>query len=344
MNKKDRTKADLDWKNLPFDYHKTDYNIRYFWKDGKWSAGEIVPDEYIPLHMAAPTLHYGQEAFEGLKAFETKDGRAVVFRPLENSHRLQKSCERIFIPIVPDEMFIDAVQKVVKANIKYLPPYGTGASMYIRPLVIGTGARVGLGPASEYLFVMFVTPVGPYYKGGFKPIKALVVEDFDRAAPMGVGDCKVGGNYAAGLGGAQFGKERGYPVVLYLDSKEKRYIDELSTSNFVGIRDNSYITPKSRSILPSITNDSLSVIAQDLGMIVDRRQVEASELETFSEVGAVGTAAVITPVCQIRFRDREYSYGSPDQAGPVITRLYERLTGIQYGNYEDRYGWLVEVK
>jgi branched-chain amino acid aminotransferase len=344
MNMKDRTKADLDWKNLPFDYHKTDYNVRYYWKDGKWSAGEIVSDENIPLHMAAPALHYGQEAFEGLKAFETKDGRAVVFRPLENAHRLQKSCERIFIPLVPDELFMDAVQKVVKANIKYLPPYGTGASMYLRPLVIGTGARVGLGPASEYLFVMFATPVGPYYKGGFKPIKALVVEDFDRAAPMGVGDCKVGGNYAAGLGGAQFGKDRGFPIVLYLDSKEKRYIDELSTSNFIAIKDNTYVTPKSRSILPSITNDSLSIIARELGMIVERRPVEATELETFSEVGAVGTAAVITPVYQIRFRDREYSFGSPDQAGPVITRLYERLTGVQYGDYEDRNGWLVEVK
>lgn len=344
MNMKDKRKAELDWKSLPFDYHKTDFNIRCYWKDGKWSAAEVVEDEYIPLHMAAPTLHYGQEAFEGLKAFETKDGRAVIFRPLENAHRLRKSCERIFIPPVPDDIFMDAVQKVVKANLKYLPPYGTGASMYIRPLVIGTGARVGLGPAPEYLFVVFATPVGPYYKGGFMPVKALIVEDYDRAAPMGVGDCKVGGNYAAGLGGAEFGHDRGYPVVLYLDSREKRYIDEFSTSNFIAIRDNSYITPQSRSILPSITNDSLSIIAQDMGMIVERRPVEASELETFTEVGAVGTAAVITPVNLIRFRDREYSFGSGDHAGPVITRLYERLIGIQYGDYEDRNGWLVEVK
>jgi branched-chain amino acid aminotransferase len=344
MNMQQITKAPLDWKNLPFDYSKTDYNIRYYWKNGSWTAGEVVSDEYIPLHMAAPTLHYGQEAFEGLKAFETADGRAMVFRPVENSKRLQKSCERIYIPLITDEMFLEAVTKVVQANRRFLPPYGTGASMYIRPLVIGTGARVGLGPASEYLFVMFATPVGPYYKGGFKPVKALVVEQFDRAAPVGVGDCKVGGNYAAGLRGERYGKEHGYPVVLYLDAKEKRYIDEFSTSNFIAIRNNTYITPKSNSILPSITNDSLSIIAQDMGMIVERRAVEASELETFDEVGAVGTAAVITPVNLIRFRDRDYSFGSGEHAGPVITKLYERLTKIQAGEFEDKNGWLYEVR
>ncbi|TFH39329.1 MAG: branched-chain amino acid aminotransferase, partial [Chrysiogenales bacterium] len=289
MNMPKRSSADLDWKNLPFDYMKTDYNIRYHWKDGVWSDGELMSDENISLHMAAPSLHYGQEAFEGLKAFESSDGRIVVFRPMENAARLRKSCERIYIPPVPDEIFIDAVQKVVRANMKYVPPHGTGASLYIRPLVIGTGARVGLGPAAEYLFIVFVTPVGPYYKGGFKPVRALVVEEFDRAAPQGVGHCKVGGNYAAGLSGGQFGKDRGYPVVLYLDSAQKRYIDEFSTSNFIAIRDNTYVTPKSDSILPSITNDSLSMIAQDMGMIVERRPVEVKELETFNEVGAVGT-------------------------------------------------------
>jgi branched-chain amino acid aminotransferase len=344
MNMQNNTKAPLDWKSLPFDYTKTDYNIRYHWKDGKWSAGELVSDEYIPLHMAAPCLHYGQEAFEGLKAFETADGRAVVFRPRENCKRLQKSCERIYIPPVPEEIFMEAVHKVVHANLKYLPPYGTGASMYLRPLVIGIGARVGLGPASEYIFVLFATPVGPYYKGGFKPIRAIVVEQFDRAAPQGVGDCKVGGNYAAGLGGGQYGKEQGYPIVLYLDSREKRYIDEFSTTNFIAIRNNTYITPKSNSILPSITNDSLSIIARDMGMIYERRPIAATELETFDEVGAVGTAAVITPVNLIRFRDRDYTFGDGEHAGPVITRLYERLTRIQTGDHEDKNGWLFEVK
>jgi branched-chain amino acid aminotransferase len=344
MNMRKKTRADLDWKNLPFDYMKTDHNIRYHWKDGEWSGGELSRDEYISLHMAAPSLHYGQEAFEGLKAFETKDGRIVVFRPIENSRRLRMSCERIYIPPVPDELFVDAVTKVVAANAEYVPPYGTGASLYIRPLVIGTGARVGLGPASEYLFIVFATPVGPYYKGGFKPVRALVVEDFDRAAPRGVGHCKVGGNYAAGLSGGQYGKDRGYPIVLYLDSAQKRFIDEFSTSNFIALRGNTYITPKSDSILPSITNDSLSVIARDMGMEVERRPVEVKELETFDEVGAVGTAAVITPVSHIRFRDRDYTYGDGDNAGPVITRLYDRLTALQKGDYEDTHGWLHEVR
>jgi branched-chain amino acid aminotransferase len=343
MNMQHHTLASLDWKNLPFDYVKTDFNIRYYWKDGKWSGGDLISDEYLPLHMASPALHYGQEAFEGLKAFRTADGRIVVFRPTENALRLQRSSERIFIPAVSEEMFLDAIRRVVDANRRFVPPYGTGASLYIRPLVIGIGPRVGLGPASEYLFMVFVNPVGPYYKGGFKPVKALIVEQFDRTAPLGVGDCKVGGNYAAGLGGGQYGKDRGYPVVLYLDSKEKKFIDEFSTSNFIAIRDNTYITPKSHSILPSITNDSLSIIARDMGMIFERRPVEVSELETFDEVGAVGTAAVITPVNLIRYRDREYMFGSGDSVGPVITKLYEYLVNIQTGDLEDRHGWLFEI-
>ncbi|MCU0849046.1 MAG: branched-chain amino acid aminotransferase [Spirochaetes bacterium] len=336
-------KADLDWKNLPFDYHKTDYNIRFHHKDGRWSGGELVESEHINLHMAAPAIHYGQQAFEGLKAFETQDGRIVCFRPDENGKRLQRSSERIYIPVFPVETFTDAVRTVIKANAKYVPPYGTGASMYLRPVVFGTGPRVGLGPASEYLLIIFGTPVGPYYKGGFTPVKALVVEDYDRAAPQGVGDCKVGGNYAAGLGGGQYGKNLGFPVVLYLDPREKKYIDEFSTSNFIAVKGNTYITPRSESILPSITNDSLAVIAADMGMKVEKRQVEISELADFDEVGAVGTAAVITPVNQIKFRDREYTFGKGDAAGEVITKLYKRLTGIQTGDDADKFGWLHEI-
>ncbi len=344
MKKTNVEKANIDWGNLPFGYVKTDFNIRYYYKNGKWSEGEITSDENILMHMAAPCLHYGQEAFEGLKAFETVDGRIVVFRPDENARRLQRSCDRIFIPQISVEMFVDAVKRVVAANAKFVPPYGTGASLYIRPLVIGMGARVGLGPADEYLFIMFATPVGPYYKGGFKPVRALVVEEFDRAAPLGVGDCKVGGNYAAGLRGSEFGHEKNYPIVLYLDPKEKRYIDEFSTSNFIGIKGNSYISPNSTSILPSITNKSLGVIAEDFGIQVERRQVDIAEVESFEEVGAVGTAAVITPVCAITYRNKEFTFGSPDNAGPVITRLYERLTKIQAGEFEDRHRWLVEVE
>jgi len=337
-------KAKLDWASLPFGYVATDYNVRYYFKEGKWSGGETVSDVNISLSMAAPSLHYGQQAFEGLKAFETADGRIVVFRADENALRLQRSCERIFIPPVPTEIFLEGVERAIAANLKFVPPHGTGASLYIRPLVIGTGAKVGLGPADEYLFLVFVTPVGPYYKGGFKPVKALVVEEFDRTAPLGVGDCKVGGNYAAGLRGSMYGHDRDYPIVLYLDPREKKYIDEFSTSNFIGIKENGYISPDSLTILPSITNKSLAVIAADMGMKVEKRKVDIAEVEGFDEVGAVGTAAVITPICSIKYRNREFTFGSPESAGPVASKLYDRLTKIQTGEYEDRHGWLREIR
>lgn len=339
-----RERADLNWSDLPFGYVKTDFNIRYYYKNGKWSKGELVNDENINLHMASPCLHYGQECFEGMKAFETKDGRIVVFRPEENWKRLQRTSERILIPPMTVEMFKEAVTKVVAANKKFVPPYGTGASLYLRPLIIGTGAKVGLGAAAEYIFLIFVTPVGPYYKGGLTPVKALIVTDFDRAAPDGVGDCKVGGNYAAGLSGAEYGHDKGYPVVLYLDPKEKRYIDEFSTSNFIAIKGNTYITPKSKSILKSITNDSLLQIAENLGMTIERRPVDVSEISEFDEIGACGTAAVVTPVTEIRYKDKDFNFGSAEKAGPVITKLYQNLTGIQYGDIEDKFNWLMEVK
>jgi len=243
-----------------------------------------------------------------------------------------------------EDMFVDAVSKVVAANRKFVPPYGTGASLYIRPFLIGTGAKVGLGPASEYIFCIFVTPVGPYYKGGLTPVKAMVITEYDRAAPDGVGDCKVGGNYAAGLPGADQAKHGGYPVPLFLDPKEKKYVDEFGTSNFIGIKGNSYITPASKSILPSITNDSLSIIAADMGMKVERRPVDIAEITSFDEIGAVGTAAVITPISAINYRGKEMKFGSEEKAGPVITKLYQNLTGIQYGDIKDKFNWLVEVK
>lgn len=339
-----RERADLNWSELPFGYVKTDFNIRYYYKDGKWSDGELTADENITMHMAAPCLHYGQECFEGMKAFETKDGRVVIFRPDANWRRIQKTSERIFIPPIPEKMFTDAVTKVVAANRKYVPPYGTGASLYLRPLIIGTGAKVGLGPAEEYIFIIFVTPVGPYYKGGLVPVKALVVPDFDRAAPNGVGDCKVGGNYAAGLSAADYGKKKGYPVVLHLDPREKKYIDEFTTSNFIAIKGNTYITPESKSILQSITNDSLFIIAENIGMKTERRPIEISEISEFDEIGACGTAAVVTPVTLIHYEGKDYRFGNDETAGPMITKLYKNLTGIQYGEIEDKFGWLLEVK
>ncbi len=337
-------KADLDWANLPFGIVETDYNIRYHYKDGKWSEGELTSSQFFPIHIAAPSLHYGQEAFEGLKAFETVDGKIVIFRPMANALRLQKSCERIYIPLIPEDMFIDACRKVVKANARFVPPYGTGASLYIRPLAIGVGAKVGLGPADEYMFIVLVTPVGPYYKGGFKPVKALVIEDFDRAAPNGVGDCKVGGNYAAGLKGRQYGLDRGYPITLFVDPKEKKFVDEFGTSNFIGIMGKDYVTPSSPSILPSITNDSLATIAGDIGLKVRKEPIPMSGLGKFNEVGAVGTAAVITPVNVINYRGKDYNFGNGDKAGPVLTDLYERLTKLQKGETEDKFSWLDTVE
>ncbi|HNV45987.1 MAG TPA: branched-chain amino acid aminotransferase [Spirochaetota bacterium] len=340
MTSRKRTTANLDWKNLPFGYVKTNANIRYYWRDGVWSEGEVVSDENISISVAAPCIHYGQQAFEGLKVFETKSGEIVAFRPEENAMRLNRSCERIFMPAIPEKLFVDAIHRVVAANVEFVPPYGTGASLYVRPLIIGVGPRVGLGPAEEYIFIVLVSPVGPYYKGGFKPVEALVVEQFDRAAPLGVGDCKVGGNYAAGLAGSEYGKKHGFPIVLFLDPREKVYLDEFGTSNVVAIHGDAYVTPKSPSILPSITNRSLAVIAEDLGMRVEWRQIAIDEVQYFSEIGAVGTAAVITPVYRIRYRDRDFTFGKPDVAGPMLTKLYEQLTGIQYGEIEDRHGWL----
>jgi branched-chain amino acid aminotransferase len=339
-----REKSKLDWQNLPFGYIKTDYNIRYFYKDGKWSGGELSTEDTIPIHIAAPGLHYGQQAFEGLKVFETVDGRIVAFRPDENAKRMQRSCERIFIPEVPVDMFIEAVDKVVAANAKFVPPFGTGASLYVRPVIYGAGARVGLGPADEYVFIVFVTPVGPYYKGGFKPVRALVVEQYDRAAPNGVGDCKVGGNYAAGLRGGEYAKKKGFPIPLYLDPKEKKYVDEFGTSNFIAIKGNTYLTPQSNSILPSITNKSLMDIATLLGMNVEKRPIAIDEVEHFDEVGAVGTAAVITPVCSIHYRDKVFTFCNEEKAGPTITKLYEYLTKLQTGEIADSFGWLHEIK
>ncbi|MBN1500145.1 MAG: branched-chain amino acid aminotransferase [Spirochaetes bacterium] len=339
-----RQTADLDWSNLPFSYVKTDFNIRYFYRDGKWSQGELFSDDNVSLSIAAPSLHYGQQAFEGLKVFETVDKKIVCFRPGENSSRMNHTNSRILMPQIPEKMFLEAIDKVVKANLKFVPPYGTGASLYIRPLIIGAGPKVGLGPAEEYIFIVFVTPVGPYYKGGFKPVDALVLESYDRAAPQGVGDCKVGGNYAAGLPGSNFGKEKGFPVVLYLDPREKKYIDEFATSNFIAIKDNTYITPVSESILPSITNKTLAEIAADSGMKVEKRPVEISEIKNFQEIGAVGTAAVLTPVRNIVYRDQEYNFAPDGKPGPVLTSLYEKYTGIQLGNIEDKFGWLHEIK
>ncbi|MCB8964433.1 MAG: branched-chain amino acid aminotransferase [Bacteroidales bacterium] len=336
----------LDWKNLPFGYVKTDYNVRCTFKDGKWGNLEVSESEHINIHMAATALHYGQEAFEGMKAYRGKDGKIRLFRWDENAKRMQHSAEGILMEKVPMDLFHEAVVKAVKLNERFVPPYGTGASLYVRPLLFGSGAEVGVRPAKEYMFVVFVTPVGPYFKEGFNPVKIAIVRDSDRAAPLGTGTFKVGGNYAASLRGVAKAHDAGYGSPLYLDTKEKLYIDEIGAANFFAIKDNTYITPKSSSILVSITNKSLIQLAEDLGLKVERRPVAVDELDTFEEVGACGTAAVISPIGEINDIDagKVYKYCKNGKPGPVSTKLYETLVGIQYGELEDKHNWVTIVE
>ena len=332
----------INWSDLSFGYMKTDYNVRCYYRDGKWGELEVSSSEHINMHMAATCLHYGQEAFEGLKVFRGKDGKARVFRIDENAKRLQMSCEGIMMAKFPQELFIEAVEKVVKLNERFIPPYESGASLYVRPLLIGTGAQVGVKPANEYLFSVFVTPVGPYFKEGFKPTPMVILRGYDRAAPLGTGTYKVGGNYAASLLSGEKAHEMGYSTVVYLDAKEKKYIDECGPANFFGIKNNTYITPESTSILPSITNKSLMEVAKSLGMKVERRPVSAEELATFEEAGACGTAAVISPILRIDDLDEKKSYvfSKDGKAGAVSEKLYNKLRAIQYGDEPDPFGWV----
>ncbi|HON19540.1 MAG TPA: branched-chain amino acid aminotransferase [Salinivirgaceae bacterium] len=338
--------TNLNWHELKFGYVPTDYNVRCYYRNGHWGELEISSSEYIPLHMAATALHYGQEAFEGLKAYRGKDGKIRLFRWEENAKRLQNSARGVIMAEVPSDLFRDAVIKAVKLNERFIPPYGTGASLYIRPLLIGSGAEVGINPAKEYLFLVFVTPVGPYFKEGFNPVKIAIVRDSDRAAPLGTGTFKVGGNYAASLRGVKKSKEAGYSSPMYLDSCQKVYIDEIGAANFFAIKDNTYITPKSSSILPSITNMSLIQLAEDLGMKVERRPVHIDELPTFEEVGACGTAAVISPIGEINDIDKGviYRYCKDGKPGPISIKLYETLVGIQNGDLPDPHNWVTIIE
>lgn len=338
-----RERAQLDWKNLDFSYRPTDWNIRYTWRDGVWNEGELTSDDHVHLHMAATCLHYGQECFEGLKVFATRDDEAVVFRIEENARRMVRSCRKVLMAPPPEDLFIEACTRVVRANKRFIPPYGTGASLYVRPLVIGTGPRVGVKPADEYVFMVFVSPVGPYFKSGFKPVRLVVEEDVDRAAPLGVGDVKVGGNYAAGLRASVSAKDRGFTEVLFLDSKEKKYIDESGPANFFGIRGDQYITPESGSILPSITNMSLFDLAGDMGLTSVRRPMAIEEVFDLDEAGCCGTAAVITPVGSITWRDRVKTFGDGTVPGRICTELYHRLQAIQVGDLPDTRRWVRRI-
>jgi len=332
----------MDWKNLPFGYMPTDYNVRCYFKDGKWGEMEISSSEFISLHMAATSLHYGQECFEGMKAYMGKDGKIRIFRWKDNSQRMTASAKGIKMAVVPDELFHQAIIKVISLNKRFIPPYGTGATLYIRPLLIGSGPEVGVKAAKEYFFMVFVSPVGPYFKEEFKPVDMMICRGYDRAAPLGTGNIKVGGNYAASLISLDKGHQLGFASVIYLDSKEKKYIDECGPANFFGIRNKTYITPDSASILPSITNKSLMVLANEMGLKVEKRPVPVEELADFEETGACGTAAVISPIRKIIDPDlnKVYEYCKDGNPGRVCTELYSKLTSIQFGDVPDDHGWI----
>ncbi len=331
----------IDWGKLPFGYLKTDVNIRCTFNNGEW--GELVESnsEYFPIHIAATGLHYGQEAFEGMKAYRGKDGKVRIFRWIENAKRFQSSAKGILMADVPLKLFHEAILKAVKLNQRFIPPYGNGAALYIRPLLFGSGPEVGVKPSSEYTFIVFVSPVGPYFKEGFNPVKIAIVRDSDRAAPKGTGNLKVGGNYAASLRGITKAHDLGCGSPLYLDSKDKLNIDEIGAANFFAIKDNTYITPKSESILPSITNMSLIQLAEDLNIKTERRPISINEIEAFEEVGACGTAAIISPIGEIKDieKNKTYKYCKDGKPGPISYKLYHTLVGIQYGELPDNHNW-----
>ena len=340
--------ANVDWTKLTFSYTKTNTILTCSYKDGKWGEVESHTDDDIRLSSFAGALHYSIECFEGLKAFRGKDGRIRLFRPDENAARLQRSAKFLGIAAPSTELFIEMCIRSVKENLDFLPPYGTHASLYLRPTLIGVNPQLGVNSSKDCLFMMLCSPVGAYNGGNLEAIKVVIARNYDRAAPNGCGCYKLGGNYAASLCSYNMAHQQGYKAVLYLDPARKKYIDEFGSSNFFAIKGNTYITPKSDSILPSITNKSLEAAARHLGMEVERRQVEVSELSTFDEVGECGTAVVITPVYQVDDKpslesDEITSYTYPKECGPKSLRLYNFITGIQFGETEDPFGWCVFV-
>lgn len=332
---------DLDWSHLPFGYIRTDYNVRCYFRDGKWGPVEVSTSETIDIHMAATSLHYGQEIFEGLKAFRGADGKVRIFRLEENARRLRESALGLKMEPVPEELFCEMAKKAVELNARFVPPYGSGASLYIRPLEIGMSASVGVRTSTEYLFLILVSPVGPYFKSGFAPTNICIMRDYDRVAPKGTGRWKVGGNYAASLGAGEHAHELGYSAVLYLDPKEKKYLDECGPANFFAIKDGKYITPASESILPSITNRSLQQLARDMGIDVEARHITVDELAEVQEAAACGTAAVASPVGEIDDLDTgvKYVIARDGKPGPITTKLYNQLRAIQLGEAPDVHGW-----
>ncbi|MBF1758567.1 MAG: branched-chain amino acid aminotransferase [Veillonella sp.] len=335
----------IDWDNLGFGYVETDYRYLTTYKDGKWDEGGLITDANVVLNECAGVFQYAQTVFEGLKAYYTKDGHIVCFRPDLNAERLNQSCERLVMPTLPEGRFLEAVKEVVKANKDFVPPYGHGASLYIRPYMMGTNSVIGVKPADEYQFRVFTTPVGPYFKGGAKPIK-IRITDFDRAAPHGTGHIKAGLNYAMSLYAITDAHEKGYAENMYLDAATRTHVEETGGANFIFItKDGKLVTPKSDSILPSITRRSLMYVAEHyLGMKVEHRPVHVDELKDFAEIGLCGTAAVISPVGLIHTKDGDIHVpAGMDDMGPITKKLYDTLLGIQHCEIEAPEGWIVEI-
>ena len=338
-------KKNIDWSNIGFGYVQTDKRYVANYKDGAWDKGALTGDPNIVMNECAGVLQYAQTCFEGLKAYTTEDGHIVTFRPDLNAERLMDSAARLEMPQLPKEQFIDAVDQVVKANAGYVPPYGSGATLYIRPYMFGIDPVIGVKPADEYQFRMFCTPVGPYFKGGAKPI-TIRVSDFDRAAPHGTGHVKAGLNYAMSLHAIVDAHQQGYDENVYLDAATRTKIEETGGANIIFVtKDNKVVTPKSDSILPSITRRSLMYVAEHyLGLEVEQREVYLDEVKDFAECGLCGTAAVISPVGKIVDHGKEICFPSGmEEMGPVTKKLYETLTGIQMGRIEAPEGWIHRI-
>lgn len=339
-------KKNIDWANLGFGYVKTDKRFVSNYKAGKWDEGTLTSDETVVINECAGVLQYSQSCFEGMKAYTTEDGHIVTFRPDLNGERMENSCRRLEMPVFPKERFVDAVVKTIEANAAWVPPYGSGATLYVRPYMFGSGPVIGVKPADEYQFRVFVTPVGPYFKGGFKPL-TLCVSDFDRAAPNGTGHIKAGLNYAMSLHAIVTAHANGFDENMYLDSATRTKIEETGGANFLFVtKDNKVVTPKSDTILPSITRRSLMHVAKEyLGLEVEERAVSFDELKDFAECGLCGTAAVISPVGKIVDHGKEICFASGmKEIGPVTKKLYETLTGIQMGHIKAPEGWLKVIK
>ena len=337
---------DLDWGNIGFAYRKTDFRYVSRYKDGAWDDGALTGDETIALNESACVLQYAQTVFEGLKAYRTKDGSIVCFRPDLNAARLADSCRRMIMPTFPEDRFVDAIKQTVRANAEWVPPYGSGASLYIRPFMFGADPILGVKPANEFEFRVFCTPVGPYFKGGVRPL-TVRISDYDRAAPRGTGHIKAGLNYAMSLYAIVDAHEKGYDENMYPDAGSRTYLEETGGANILLVtKDGKLVTPKSDSILPSITRRSIMVVAEKyLGMTVEHREVPFTEVPEFAECGLCGTAAVISPVGSINDHGREIVFPSgKDEMGPVLTKLYNTLRGIQMGEIEAPEGWIVTVK